>query len=176
MAANTLTDKHREALLEWLCEGLSDQEILERLQTDHDVGCAHENIAYYRRKWRDEIDEGEQRRLEAAQRHGWGLASKRAGVLAKTLTRFAGALTEDDPAVLAKSGISKEFRDLLGELRRELGQDKPQKLLISGELDVGVRFLEEMTDDELAKTKRSVAAAIGAGGVSPGTDPGGEGG
>ena len=128
MAAPKLTEAEKLGLLERLCEGATN----------------------------DEIRAAEEWAVEVAATAGMGRRSQRVGRLAKLSDRVYQRLDELDPATWSELGLSNEFRTLLQEIRKELGQDKPEKVSVEhtgtapgGGIALMVN-LTELSDDELA--------------------------
>jgi len=60
MTSHKLTENQREALVVWLCEGLRDAEIIERLQTGFGVTVTQQNVNHYRDKYAAQIAAAEE--------------------------------------------------------------------------------------------------------------------
>jgi len=132
MAATKLKPRHRVALLAWFCEGLADAEIQERLLGTFKLELTIQAINVWRHKWAEEIDAAEAQATEAARREGWGKRSKRVRSLCRQLTKIDKDLEVFSVGQIAKFGMGREFRETLVELRKELGQDHPAKVELTG--------------------------------------------
>ena len=131
MAAPTLNDEHRNTILEGLCAGKTDTEIIAGLETQFGVTCTPQNLTHYRDKWKTEVDEAEGQRYEAAKRRGWASATKRIISISKVLDKLEGTLEYASPGQIAQGRLGQEFREMLKELRTELGLDK-QRVELTG--------------------------------------------
>ncbi len=146
MPAPKLTDNQQKALLEWLCEGLTDTEILHKLEAEFGHVLTYRAIAYYRVKFAEELDAAEEHALQAAKRRAWGRRSHRISALCDWLDKVKGAIDScKGPGPLVRDGMPKELRDTLTELRKELGVEiiRTEE---SGELVL--RHLYEHLNDE----------------------------
>lgn len=57
MAKHKLTQTQQEALIAWLCEGLRDAQIIEKLQTGFGITVSQQNSNHYRDQYADKIAE-----------------------------------------------------------------------------------------------------------------------
>jgi hypothetical protein len=125
-ASGVLTQNRQAKVFGWLCEGSSDAEILANLAAlKPPVKVTQQDIQYYRRKWRDEVDAAEKECLEDLKRKGMGRRSARVNSLLDQLGELE-SLRKDytgRPGVLIRDGITRDFRETLKALREELGEE-----------------------------------------------------
>ena len=165
MPANKLNQEHKEAVLVWLCEGLTDVDIVERLGCDYGVSVTRDNIRKnYRKPNSQAIKEAEQEAYEVAVQSGYGLRSQRIAALSRKARRLDQALDETAPTGWSANGLNflKEFRETLGAIAKECGQEPPTRL----EQDINLNVNGEDPKERLARRvnalrARGVAAGVG---------------
>lgn len=109
-------------MLAWLCEGLSNPEIVTSVKDVFGVTISRQAVFNYRALYAEEIDEVEEQILAIAKRAGWALRSKRITALCCKLDKLDEVL--DEAPLASWGGLCREFRECLAELRKELGQEQ----------------------------------------------------
>lgn len=164
MAANTLSDEHRTAILSWLCDGKSNAEILSALTSTYGVTCSEPNLAHYRKKWQEEIDEAERCAVEAAKRRGYGSKARRVTTLCKAAEKLEKEVDYLNGSQIAKYGVGRELRDTFAAIAKELGQDAPAKIEVTGADGDAIKTQAEVfvTTDEHTAQVLGILAECGA--------------
>lgn len=178
MARNLLRSTEQLAVVEWLAEGLTDQEIVDKLQSEFGKTCTPQNISgNYRKSRMEEIEAAKTARFERACSRGFGSRAARIEALNEVAERIIGHIRSYPVALTFEGGnCIKEFRDTLADLRKECGQETPTKLEHSGPgggpLEVAV---EHDLSDGLTTPERlaSVAGILGSLGLLTAGGPGG---
>ena len=134
MARNLLRSTEQLAVVEWLAEGLTDQEIVDKLQSEFGKTCTPQNISgNYRKSRMEEIEAAKTARFERACSRGFGSRAARIEALNEVAERIIGHIRSYPVALTFEGGnCIKEFRDTLADLRKECGQETPTKLEHSG--------------------------------------------
>ena len=132
----------------WLCEGLRNVELNERLQATFGLTLSRPVLDEYRAKYRGLVDAAEAEALEDAKRQGYGARSHRVRRLGLHLAKMDAVLEKE--AIVRWGQLPKDYLAFLADLRKELGQDAPQKVDISGNLTVK-RELAHLSDADLAR-------------------------
>ncbi len=130
-SASKLTEAQQLQVLERLCAGQSNPEILAWLEGEG-VTVTAQAIDYYRDKFETEIDAAQLKALARAKRRGWGVVDKRIQFICDQLDALEKQREGVNAAQWVHYGLGKEYRELAGELRKELGQEKPTQLELGG--------------------------------------------
>lgn len=121
MAANTLTEGEREALLVMLADGEKQADIAERFRV------SDRNVAYYANKFRERIQEIAQERSNLALSTGLAMRGNRVErlrALAHSLERKLGGAAFDQ-AHGRSLPMVREWRETLKQIRDELKDIEP---------------------------------------------------
>lgn len=170
--ANTdakLTADQQGQVIEWLCEGIGNKEIVERLADEHGVEVTPQAIDYYRGAYAEQIDEARDKALLKRAQRGYANRLKRLEALeanaerAVQLTRAGGK---------GWTQMSAELRAILKDIRDELG-DLKQRHEHSGPGGGAVQVEHGLDPAGLANALDGLLAGA-AGGASGGTDALGE--
>ncbi len=144
MSANKLNSASQTRLLEWLCEGLSNAEVNEKLQSEFGVTIVPQTLGQYRTKWRAEIEAAEVAARGIAAQHGLARRDLRIGILTAWAEKCVRELKGPSaPGPLIRAGIPAELRATLKQLAEELGQGVPTKVELSGSLSVWLQAIRE---------------------------------
>ena len=122
--ANTdakLTADQQGQVIEWLCEGIGNKEIVQRLVDEHGVEVTPQAIDYYRGAYAEQIDEARDKALLKRAQRGYANRLKRLEELEKLATR-ASQLTVGGGKGWTQ--MSAELRAILKDIRDELGDLK----------------------------------------------------
>ena len=122
-----LTPEARQSVLQWLCEGLRNKEILERLQADFAVTVTRQAIDCYRNKWSDEIQEAQAEAEHRAKQQGLSNRLRRISLLETLAEKLSGAAIDETPR--NAKDLSPEVRALLRDIRDEYGDLKERQEL-----------------------------------------------
>jgi hypothetical protein len=74
---NKLNSSQQQQVIEWLCEGHRNNEVVAALKDEHGIEVTQQAIDYYRTAYADEIDEARSKSLVKAAQQGFSNRLKR---------------------------------------------------------------------------------------------------
>lgn len=167
-----LTPEQQRQVIEWLCEGLRNVEIVDELKREG-VEVTPQAIDYYRGAYEEDIDAAREEALRKAAQQGFSNRVRRVRSLERTVTKLEETM-ENAPVGEWPAWVSKEYRELMQQIRDEWG-DLKQKTELSGpgggpvEVEHGVD--PESIGDALEQLLARTSAGAGAGTDELGSGP-----
>ena len=118
-----LTTEQQQAVIEWLCEGLRNVEVVAALKDEYGVEVSQQAIDYYRTAHADEIGGARTKALQKAAQQGFANRIRRIRSLERKAEKMDEVL---DGAAIASwpNWLVREYRETLREIRDELGDLK----------------------------------------------------
>ena len=163
-----LTPEAQERVLQWLCEGFRNSEVLEKLQGEFDIPLTRQGIDYYRDKWDKEIQEAQDEAERRAKQQGLSNRLRRISLLETLAAKLGDAAIEESPR--NSKDLSPEVRALLRDIRDEFGDLKTRQEHTGaggGPIEVDINGAAR---DKLADTIAGLSARLDKDGGAGGDD------
>lgn len=120
-----LTKRQRFEVIQWLAEGVSDGEIIGRMEASGMPVITASAIAKYRQRYGADIERLEREHLDRAIRRGLALKANRIRKLCDHADEIErqGLLMKEDQ--MGRPSWAKEWRETLEDIASEMGERQP---------------------------------------------------